>query len=216
MACWTSPSSASCGTLCLSGLLSSDQRAPLIQRPLGVCERSWAFQSSRRTWSTARWPRRTTWKGSKQTSACGDRLADRLLVGAAHVDQDRADRVAALAELGEERLQRRGVVARRAPHERAGLVIDDAGEVALAAAIGDLVDADRDEAGEPVLVELLGDDTRDDLADGVSPDPQQAGSGSWPSVGPTTPRRLRSRGCDEHPAGPTAPARPARRGSPGT
>ena len=40
LACWTSPSSASCGTVCLSGLLSSDQRVPLIQRPLGVCERS--------------------------------------------------------------------------------------------------------------------------------------------------------------------------------
>src|SRR5206468_2463308 len=53
----------------------------LEQRPAGVleslavlvCQRSWAFQSSRRTWSTARLPRRTTWKGSKQISAWGAR-----------------------------------------------------------------------------------------------------------------------------------------------
>jgi hypothetical protein len=39
--------------LCLSGLLSSDQRVPLLHLPVGVCERSCAFHSSRRTWSTA-------------------------------------------------------------------------------------------------------------------------------------------------------------------
>ncbi len=39
----------------------------------------------------------------------GDRGADRLLIAAAHVDRDRPDRVAPLAELGEERLQRLGV-----------------------------------------------------------------------------------------------------------
>ncbi len=54
-------------------------------------------------------------------------------------------------------------------------MVDDAGEVALAAAVGDLVDADSDQAGEAVLVEVLGDDTRDDLADGVPAHPQQAG-----------------------------------------
>ncbi|MCA1698369.1 MAG: hypothetical protein LC790_05465 [Actinobacteria bacterium] len=43
LACCTSPSSASCGTLCLSGLFSSDQRVPLIQRPALVWQRSWAF-----------------------------------------------------------------------------------------------------------------------------------------------------------------------------
>ena len=40
-----------------------------------------------------------------------DGLADGLLLAAAHVDRDRPDRVAALAELGEERLQCRGVAA---------------------------------------------------------------------------------------------------------
>ena len=71
LACWTSPSFASWLIVCFSGLLSSDQRVPLIHLPAGVWERSWAFHSSRRTWSTARWARRTTWKGSKHTSAAG-------------------------------------------------------------------------------------------------------------------------------------------------
>ena len=75
-----------------SGALSSDQRVPLTQRPVGVCERSWAFHSSRRTWSVARLARRQTWKGSKQISACGIGGADGALVLAAHVDRDRADR----------------------------------------------------------------------------------------------------------------------------
>jgi hypothetical protein len=34
-------------------------------------------------------------------------------------------------------------------------VVDDRRQVALAAAKGDLVDADRDKAGEPGLVEVL-------------------------------------------------------------
>jgi hypothetical protein len=53
------------------GALSSDQRVLLTQRPSGVWERSCAVRSSRRTWSTARAPSRTTWKGSKQISASG-------------------------------------------------------------------------------------------------------------------------------------------------
>ena len=127
---------------------SSDQRVPLTQRPVAVCERSWAFHSSRRTWSVARLARRQTWNGSKQISACGIAGADRALILAAHVDRDRPDRAPALAELVEEGLQGGAVAARRAPHDRARGVVGDAGQVALAAAIGDLVDADRDEADE--------------------------------------------------------------------
>jgi hypothetical protein len=52
-------------------------------------------------------------------------------------------------------------------------VIDDAGEVALSAAIGDLIDADRDQAVQAGLVEVIGDDALDDLPDGVPADPQQ-------------------------------------------
>ena len=41
------------------------------------------------------------------------------------------------------------------------------------AAIGDLVDADADQAGETVLVEVIGDHARDDRPDRVPADPQQ-------------------------------------------
>jgi hypothetical protein len=55
--------------------------------------------------------------GGEALVALGD-LADRVLIAGAHVDGDRADRVAALAELLEERLQRRGVAARPGPDDR--------------------------------------------------------------------------------------------------
>ena len=54
-------------------------------------------------------------------------------------------------------------------------MVHDAGEVALPAAIADLVDADRDQALEAALVELVGDDPLDDPPDGVPADPQQPG-----------------------------------------
>ena len=85
-----------------SGALSSDQRVLLTQRPVGVCERSCSFHSSRRTWSVARAPSRTTWNGIKADLGVGDGGADGALVLAAHVDRDRPDRVLAVAELVEE------------------------------------------------------------------------------------------------------------------
>ncbi len=86
----------------------------------------------------------------------GDRGANRALVLAAHVDQDRTDRVAAVAELVEEGLQGGAVASGAAPHDRARAVVGNAGEVALPAAVGDLVDADRDQAPQTALVEVLG------------------------------------------------------------
>ena len=41
------------------------------------------------------------------------------------------------------------------------------------AAVADLVDADRDQAVEAALVEVIGDDALDDRPDGVPADPQQ-------------------------------------------
>ena len=63
----------------------------------------------------------------------------------------------------------------RAPHDRAAVMVNDRGQVALATAVGDLVTADRHEPGQPRLVEMVGDDPRDDQADRVPADPQQAG-----------------------------------------
>ena len=54
-------------------------------------------------------------------------------------------------------------------------MVDDGGEVALAAAVADLVDADRDQPLQPALVEVVGDDALDDPPDRVPADPQQPG-----------------------------------------
>lgn len=91
------------------------------------------------------------------------------------VDRHRPDRVLAVAELGEERLQGGGVATGRAPHDRGPLVIDDAGQVAVPAPVPDLADADGDQAGQAALVEVVSDNPRDDAPDGVPADVQQAG-----------------------------------------
>src|SRR5215216_1540385 len=52
-------------------------------------------------------------------------------------------------------------------------MVGDRGQVAVMAAIGDLVDADRDEPLEAALIEPVGDDALDDRADRVPPDPEQ-------------------------------------------
>jgi len=54
-------------------------------------------------------------------------------------------------------------------------MVDDRGEVALAAAVGDLVAADRDQAAKTAFGELVGDDTGDDMPDGRPGDPEQPG-----------------------------------------
>jgi hypothetical protein len=54
-------------------------------------------------------------------------------------------------------------------------VVGDGGQVAVMAAIGDLVDADGDQALQAAFVEVLGDDAGDDRADRVPADPQQPG-----------------------------------------
>jgi len=67
----------------------------------------------------------------KRDLRVGEALADRLLIAAGHVDRGRADRLLALAEQIEERLQRRCVAARGAPHDRTGSVVDEGRQVAL-------------------------------------------------------------------------------------
>jgi hypothetical protein len=52
-------------------------------------------------------------------------------------------------------------------------VIGDTGQVALPAAVGDLIDADRDQAVQAALVEVIGDDALDDPPDAVPRDPEQ-------------------------------------------
>ena len=104
-----------------------------------------------------------------------DRRGDRLLVAAGHVDRHRADALLAVAEEIEERLQGLRVATRCAPHDRAGLMVDDGGELPLPAAIADLIHPDRDESVETVVVQAVSDDPLDDRGDGVPPDPQAPG-----------------------------------------
>ena len=54
-------------------------------------------------------------------------------------------------------------------------MVDDRREVALAATVGDLVDADRDQTLQTTLVEMVGDDALNDPPDGVPGDAQQPG-----------------------------------------
>ena len=171
---WTSASVASWRTVWCSGALSSDQRVLLTQRPCGVWERSWAFHSSRRTWSVGARAEPDDVEGVKADLGVGDGGADRALVLAAHVDRDRPDRA-----LGGRRARRRSAcrVALLRPgahHTIAPVrVVGDRGQVAVMAAVADLVDADADQALEAALVEVVGDDARDDRADRAPADPQQ-------------------------------------------
>ncbi len=68
-----------------------------------------------------------------------------------------------------------GVSARTHPHDRTRSVIADRGQIALAAAIGDLVDADLDEPLEPPGVEVIAHDALDDPPDRVPAHAQEPG-----------------------------------------
>jgi hypothetical protein len=58
-------------------------------------------------------------------------------------------------------------------HDRTRAVVADARQVALAAAVGDLVDGDLDEPLEAALVEVVADDALDDRAHRVPADRKQ-------------------------------------------
>ena len=67
-----------------------------------------------------------------------------------------------------------GVTAGRGPHQPAGVVVDDHGQVRVAALGGDLVDPDPAQPVKPVAGRLrVGGDARDDPADGRPRHPQQ-------------------------------------------
>jgi hypothetical protein len=131
----TSPRLASWPRVWRSGAFKSDQRVPLTQRPVAVCERSWAFHSSQRTWSVAREARRQTWKGSKQIRACGiaSRMA-RWYSPLMSIDTARTDRRRSPSS-SKNACKVAAVAPGRAPHDRPAGVVGDAGQVALAAPV---------------------------------------------------------------------------------
>jgi hypothetical protein len=83
----------------------------------------------------------------------------------------------------------------------------DRGQVPLPAAIGDLINADRDQPLEPAVVEVIGDDALHDLSDRVPPDLEQA---SDRGLGHLL-RQPRHHILEVRPGGPTAPPPDARR-----
>jgi hypothetical protein len=92
--------------------------------------------------------------GAELLVALGDR-GDRILVAGGHVDRDRLDRVASLAEHVEERQQGGGVAAGLGPHDRAALVVGHAGQVPLPEPVADLIHAEENEPIEPRLAEVM-------------------------------------------------------------
>ena len=95
-----------------------------------------SFQTSRRTSSSASVASITTWNGSTHRTACGDALGDRPGDPGGHVGRDQFDLFAALfAERVEEREHGLAVPAGRGPHQPAGVMVNDDGQVPLALAM---------------------------------------------------------------------------------
>lgn len=105
--------------------------------------------------------------------AIGDRAGD----PGRHVAGHQLDLFAAFfAELVEEPLDRLAVTARGGPDQSAGVVIDDDGQVALALAMTNLVDADSSQPVEQIDVALrLVTDAFAESADRAPRDPHQLG-----------------------------------------
>src|SRR4051794_34135824 len=106
------------------------------------------------------------------------------------------DRALALAQRLEELLQGLGVAARGAPHDPAAAMIGDVGQVALPATVGQLVAADRNQTGQPPLIEVIGHHPLHDPAD-VS-QAMRSSACTWPLAiccAPTATRSSKSRVC---------------------
>ena len=102
--------------------------------------------------------------------------AGALGIAGAHVHRDRGDLGGTFgAQLRVEVVGDGGAGAFGAPDDLAATVIGDEGQVAMALAPGDLVDADLDEAVEATGVQFVGADARHDPPDGAPVDAQHPG-----------------------------------------
>jgi hypothetical protein len=103
--------------------------------------------------------------------AAGDHAADPVRAVGGDVGEFRGP---AGSEAIEEGLQGLAVVSGRGPDEQPAVVVDDDDQVLMAAFIGDLVDSDAVQPGEPVGGCLgLGGHPGDDVPDGAPGDPHQ-------------------------------------------
>jgi hypothetical protein len=159
-----------------SGFFHSAQRAPLSSRAATSSPaRRAAFQTSRRTSSSASVASATMWKGSRHSSVLGQWVSHRAGDPRAHVCAHQDDGGATLlAEALEEAPQGGGVAPRSSPDQPAGVVVDDDDEVAPALAVADLIDAQAAETGEAVEPRVaLGHHPGDDPPNGPPGDPHQ-------------------------------------------
>ena len=102
------------------------------------------------------------------------RLGHCLDVSLRHVDGDDLQLGVALgAQLGEEELERLGVLAGMSPHHRASVVVDDDGDVLVMPSVRQLVDADVDQAVEGISRSEAGGDAHDDPSHRLPGDPHQ-------------------------------------------
>ena len=109
------------------------------------------FQARRRSTSSASIAHATTWNASAQRCALGARLATTWAIQPAMSAEMWVElRGAFVAELVEEHLQVGVGAARAGPHQMAGVVVDHDDQVAVPALVGDLVDPDPAQPGEPI------------------------------------------------------------------
>jgi len=113
------------------GFFSSAHRLPLIAVAVSPAARSW-LRTPRCTASGAAVAQATTWKASRGDHRLGCALAHHVVNELRAVGGDVGElRAAGLAQQVEEALQGGGVAALARPHQPAGVVVDDAEQVAL-------------------------------------------------------------------------------------
>ena len=165
------------------GLVLVEVFRVLQKRPAGSLEQfglvridlaRMACHSVRRTSSKASVTSLTTWNGSMQITAFGAWSVTDLRNAAPMSMLAASILLCALgAEVVEEPVQGRGVLARPAPHDLPCGVVRDEREVLVVLAPGDLIDPDHDQPVEVVVVEFGGHDAFADPPDRVPVDPQE-------------------------------------------
>jgi hypothetical protein len=103
-------------------------------------------------------------------------VLDRLYKGGGHVDGDGFEFPGPLfSEFVEESVERFGAFSLGGPDDALPVVVYDDGDVSMPFSVAELVDADATEVFEPFGIELVGNDTLDDLADRPPGDSHHSG-----------------------------------------
>ena len=133
---------------------------------------------SRRTSLSASFASLAKWKWSKVISALGRFLADRLLVGLRHVHGHDLDGNPDFArQAAEEGGKRLAALSFADPDHMTSVVIRHNGQIAMALAEADLVDADSPQLAQSAGIEKLLYESVGDVADGPPRDVEQQAHG---------------------------------------